>query len=290
MNMIRIFFKCSSFFFIALLLHSNIAAYETCKTGNGKDIKWQNPDATYSINDSGGPPGTITAIQEGMQTWTDVATSDFIFYYDGTTPSTAHGINDRANIVTFGSLPSGTLAENRYWYRTNNGRLLDSDVRFNTYYPWSTDGSPGTFDVQNVATHEHGHSLCLADLYTGSDSEKTMYGNAGYGETKKSTLHQDDINAITYLYLCPNFPARNERTSIEYTFLQDAYDDSVSNDIILVQSTVFTEDLSIDINKSVLLEGGYNCDLITPTANLSVINGTVSLSNGAATMENFIIE
>ena len=49
-------------------------------------------------------------------------------------------------------------------------------------------------------THEFGHALGLLDLYGGSDSEKTMYGYAYPGETKKRTLHSDDINGVQTIY------------------------------------------------------------------------------------------
>jgi hypothetical protein len=55
-------------------------------------------------------------------------------------------------------------------------------------------------DVANIATHELGHTLVLADLYGGGDTEKTMYGYASAGETKKRTLHSDDIAGIRYLF------------------------------------------------------------------------------------------
>jgi len=40
----------------------------------------------------------------------------------------------------------------------------------------------------------------LNDLYGGSDSEKTMYGYANTGETKKRSLETDDKNGIKYIY------------------------------------------------------------------------------------------
>jgi len=283
-------FKYAAIIFLLLFFQSNTSAYETCKTSGGINIKWQNPEVTYRINSSGGPLDTIASIQEGMQTWTDVASSEFIFLYGGTTNRKNHGTNNATNIITFGSLPIGTIAENKFWFSTVSGQLVDSDIRFNNYYLWSTDGIPATYDLQNIATHELGHSLCLLDLYDGASSEITMYGYASTGETKKSSLHQDDIAGITYLYTCPNLPVRIEGTSYEYNFLQDAYDDALSNDIILIHSIIFTEDLIIDINKSVIFDGGYNCDHLSPTANPSVINGTVNLIDGAITMENFIIE
>jgi hypothetical protein len=71
-------------------------------------------------------------------------------------------------------------------------------------------------DVQNVATHESGHSLSLFDLYGGADTDKTMYGIIANGETKKRTLEQDDRDGVAYLY-----PSNaNERV-----YIKDATDD-----------------------------------------------------------------
>jgi hypothetical protein len=274
-----------------ILWYSSTSAYEICKTEGGKDIKWNNSASTYDINTSGGPAGSLDAIIAGMQTWTDVATSNFTFNYGGTTASTAHGVDDGTNIVTFGSLPVGTVGENLVWYVTSTGRVLDSDVRFNTYYTWSTNGSGG-FDVQNVGTHEHGHSLCLADLYGGVDSEKTMYGYVSPGETEKQTLDQDDIDGITDLYTCPNLPARILDTPYEYSSLQDAYDDSVEDDVIQSQATIFTnEDLFVDDinNKSVTLKGGYDCDYLNITG-ITTLQGNMTISNGTLTTEYFSLE
>jgi hypothetical protein len=187
--------------FIISLWHTNIFAYQVSKTPGGADIKWFIPHAIYYINPSGGPTNNLSAIQASMQTWTDVDTSDFTFIYGGTTTNASAGTNDGVNIVCFGPMGSNsTLAQNSFWYDTNSGRIIDSDIQFNTSYIWRTDGSSGAYDVQNIGTHEFGHSLSLADLYNAADSEKTMYGYGSAGETKKRSLHQDDIDGITYLY------------------------------------------------------------------------------------------
>jgi hypothetical protein len=192
--------KYITLIFIFSLWLSNVFAYQVNKTSVGADIKWVTSDVLYYINPSGGPSGNLSAIQASMQTWTDVGTSSFTFLYGGTTTNTAFGTDDGANIVCFGSMGYGILAENRLWFYTNSGQIIDSDIKFNTNYTWATNGSSGAYDVQNVGTHELGHSLSLADLYNAADSEKTMYGYASAGETKKRTLHQDDIDGITYLY------------------------------------------------------------------------------------------
>ena len=289
MNHGLIRFKFSVVIGILILWSSYISAYETCKTSGLNDIKWTSAASTYYINASGGPTGSLNDIVAGMQTWSDVATSNFTFSYGGTTASTAHGSNDGSNIVTFGTLPVGTLGENRFWYKTSppaqEGDLIDSDIRFNTYYTWSTTGASGAYDVQNIGTHEHGHSLCLVDLYGGVDSEKTMYGYGANGETKKQTLDLDDIDGITYLYTCPNFPARIEGTTNEYDFLQDAYDNAASMDTIQIQATIFVENLLIDMIKSVYLNAGYDCSYSNNIL-ISTINGNVTITDGTLTIQS----
>lgn len=188
-------------FIFLLIPFSKAAAFEVNKTNSGLDIKWSVPNETYYINEAGGPAGSLAAIQAGTQTWADVSTSSFTFIYGGTTTSTAYGINDGINIILFGSMgTTGTLARNYIWYNPATGEISDTDIKFNTDYPWATDGSVTAYDVQNVATHELGHSLSLSDLYNDSEIEETMYGYSYKGETKQRTLTQDDINGITYLY------------------------------------------------------------------------------------------
>ena len=180
---------------------SNVFAFEVEKTSSGKDIKWYNPNVIYLVNTSGGPSGSLAAIEAAMKTWSDTPTTSFEFIYGGESSSTAHGVDDNNNLISFGSSgETGVVARNYFWYDVSSGFLFDSDIQFNTDYLWSTDNKPDTFDIQNIATHEFGHSLALKDLYNADDSEKTMYYSGFIGETKKRTLEQDDINGITYLY------------------------------------------------------------------------------------------
>ena len=206
----------------------SVFAYSTCQTSGGTDIKWNTSSVTYYINTSGGPFGSASAIQEGMNTWTN-SSANFTFSYGGSTTSSSHGSNDGINIVTFGALSSSsTLAVNNYWYYTSSGNMIDSDIRFNTTHSWGTSGSAGIYDIQNIGTHEHGHTLCLADLYSSADTEKTMYGYGATGETKKRTLHADDLAGITYLYpeaSCANFRSLASEVPAEGPLTQEQIDD-----------------------------------------------------------------
>lgn len=171
------------------------------KTSGGAEVHWPIPQAAYYVNTSGFPSASLQAIQAALQTWTDVATSNFSFLYQAETASTAYGENDGMNLICLGALGPGyesTLALNTFWY-TAQGQLLDSDIKFNDLFTWATDSSAMAHDVQTIAVHELGHSLSLADLYEAGDKTKIMYYSLSTGEIKRA-LQQDDKDGITYLY------------------------------------------------------------------------------------------
>jgi subtilisin family serine protease len=93
------------------------------------------------------------------------------------------------------------------------------------------------------------------------------------------------LDAIT----CPNLPARILATGSEYPTLQTAYNAAVEGDTIQSQAVFFNGDLYINQNKSVTLEGGYDCDYTTAPGDSTLI-GTIFISDGTVTIQNFILE
>jgi hypothetical protein len=153
---------------------------------------------SYYINSSL-PSGWSAAIQAGGATW-NAAGSPFRFNYVGTTTRTGPTA-DGYNIVWQKDLGAGgTIAANYYWFDRKTKIISENDLIFNSRLAWSTNGGSGTYDVQNIGTHELGHCLCLDDIYKSYQSEMTMYGYGATGETKKRTLESGDITGIKYIY------------------------------------------------------------------------------------------
>lgn len=162
-------------------------------------IKWASLPVTYSINPSNPQDiDPISAINTAARTWDD-KTSQSLFQYDGQT-SNKYGTSGDGNVISFGSISSSnTIAVTTVWYTRVGKRILETDMLFNTFYTWGTDGSLGVMDIQNIATHELGHTFGLSDLYN-SCTTQTMYGYSENGDIDKRTLESGDIAGLISLY------------------------------------------------------------------------------------------
>jgi hypothetical protein len=172
-------------------------------------IHWASNDlpVPYYINEAGTPDiaGTTSefdAVKASFQTWEDDAGSFMDYTYMGTT--TRSNQWDGYNVVSWHSIdgPGGTLAETTYSYNPTTQEMIEFDIVFDEDETWSTTGELDKFDIQNVGTHEVGHTLVLGDLGI-ADSEETMYRYCTTGETKKRTLDTGDIAGIRYIYPSP---------------------------------------------------------------------------------------
>lgn len=160
--------------------------------------KWNLP-IQYTIQETEQPElsGPVAA---ATTAW-DGATSRTLFSGAGTTTGSTWGTRDYVNLVTYGDYGTdGVIAVTVTWYNRLTRTAVESDILFDTDFGWDTTGDAAKMDVQNIATHEIGHTLGLSDLYTTSCSAVTMYGYSWNGDTEKRTLEQPDITGIRKIY------------------------------------------------------------------------------------------
>jgi len=113
------------------------------------------------------------------------------------------------NGISFGNYYSDPfiIAACTVWYSPATKAIVEFDIIFETDYNWGYAGptsetelgDTNLMDLQNIATHELGHAVGLADVYEGCP-EVTMYGISEEGETKKRTLEGPDVTGILILY------------------------------------------------------------------------------------------
>jgi len=169
-------------------------------------IKWSSLPVNYVINPTN--PQNLSesfitsAISTSAEAW-DAVTSKELFNNSYTINYSAqYGIQNFENAIVFGNYPNnGVIAVTSIWYNRKTKEIVEFDMLFNTYYAWgdATQNS-SVMDLQNIATHEFGHSVGLNDVYTTVCSAVTMYGYSNYGETNKRTLEEPDIIGLQKIY------------------------------------------------------------------------------------------
>lgn len=108
-------------------------------------------------------------------------------------PTSAFGILDMSRVLALTTL----------YYNPHTGMAGSFSLEVNNgAHKFSTTGFMATNDIQNMLTHELGHVLGLDHPCRDRElcGETTMYYSAPAGETRKRTLHPDDIAGLCGLY------------------------------------------------------------------------------------------
>ena len=172
-------------------------------------VKWNSLPVNYivnPINQDGLSADFVTqAISTSAETWDNETSRELfndLYAIDGTAQ---YGIQDFRNVIAFGNYSNdNVIAVTSVWFTRRGKQTVEFDMLFNDYYLWgdavTASGTPAVMDLENIATHELGHSVGLDDIYLSSCLNVTMYGYSSEGEISKRTLEQPDITGLRSLY------------------------------------------------------------------------------------------
>ncbi|MEZ6186517.1 MAG: carboxypeptidase regulatory-like domain-containing protein, partial [Planctomycetota bacterium] len=186
-------------------------AFVSLQTG-AKPFSWGNPTVNFVIHEAADPAiadgSDETAVRLGFQAWDQVPASTIAFVEDQSPQSRARTdwrsddihlvIWDTTNESGFFGGAAGLVAITPVDFDPSSGAILDADIIFNAKnYTFSTDMTPGTFDVQGIATHEVGH---LIGLDHSAIVGATMNPFANQNDTRLRSLEDDDRAAAWSVY------------------------------------------------------------------------------------------
>ncbi|HSC28259.1 MAG TPA: matrixin family metalloprotease [Vicinamibacterales bacterium] len=212
---------------LLILLTVPAGAYLKLGTRSGGStitLRWREFPVRYFVtNDavSGVSPQQFqAAVARAFGTWEAVETASTSSEFVGFTEAPPFD-EDGMSVLGFleRSEQSRTLAATTFLIDTLDGRILESDIFFNSTFPWSTAeaGVTGRFDVESIAVHEIGHLLGLSHSALGETemvsggrrviaAEAAMFPIAfSAGSIQDRTLTADDIAGISDIYGTTDF-------------------------------------------------------------------------------------
>jgi Matrixin len=182
-------------------------------------LKWSQLPIRYFITDRGTAGVTSTQLQQAVQaafaTWDGATTAQVSSQFVGFVQNNPTS-GDGATTIGFQNRPDldRTLGATSFMIDTVSGAIVESDIFFNTAFPWSVSaqGETGFFDLQSIAVHEIGHLHGLAHSAMGETelraggrrvlaAEAVMFPVAfASGTTLGRTLKADDLAGIGDIY------------------------------------------------------------------------------------------
>jgi len=230
--------------------------------------------------------GTITKYEwdvdsDGIYEYsTSSATQNHIFSHQGTyavrlrvtdnigainEDTTTATIYDTVPVVSFTANPTSGTAPLTVSF-TDNSTGYDQPLS----YAWDFDNN-GTTDST-------------------AQNPSYIYNSAGIF-TVKLTVTDNDNSSNSLIkggYITVTYPPVRIG-GVYYSSLQAAYNAAVNGDIIQAQAVIFQGDFTLNRAVTFILDGGYNSDYST-IIGLSTLNGNVRISDGVATVNNFILQ
>lgn len=179
---------------------------------------------------------------------------------DGTILTSPNGINWVSQTSGVSEWLRGVLYDNGYFVAVgDNGSILTSPDGVN----WTLRHWDDSYDLEAVAYDFNNNAFAAV---------------GGFGTI---LLDGDSV---------PTLPVRVTSGPSDYPTIQTGYDNASDGDTIQTMAITFNEQ-NINFNnlKSVTLEGGYDSTFTSnPTA--TTINGSLTISNGAVTVDKIIIQ
>lgn len=189
--------------------------------GTSVQIRWPAATINLALSSSLSAPQTnikpgsdvVGALRRALAHWSEAANIRFVeTASNAQSISTAGTSGDGVSLITVAHTPentapfagaSGEMAGRTRVFFTETGSITEADIVLNPRQQFSSDGTPGTFDLEATFTHEIGHLLGLEHSGAIGSSMQPRQGKNGIYTVAAWTprsLSEDDRSGVRSIY------------------------------------------------------------------------------------------
>lgn len=150
----------------------------------------------------------VGAARRALDRWATVADIQFLETRSSAQTISPQNAGDRVNLITVSADNAAVFGASENPGRTrvfsdSGGAIVEADIALNPNELFSSDGTPGTYDLESTFAHEVGHLLGLEhSAVIGATMQPRQAQNGVYGlpAFTQRTLSDDDIAGARSLY------------------------------------------------------------------------------------------
>jgi probable HAF family extracellular repeat protein len=142
---------------------------------------------------------------------------------------------------------------------------------------------------QSTGIQSIGQWLAGAGINAGSLEFSNANASSANGNTIVGQLSNNHAFLARVETTCGDKLVKLGGASPYYTAIQSAYNSASNGQPLLIRASNFTENLLLQGNSQVMLQGGYNCDF-SSNPGLTTLTGSLTITGGPVTIENLLIK